>query len=509
MLGHRELTIDDYLEIFRRRWLSVLVPAILGPALAYAVSLQLPSRYTSQTLVLVEGQTVPDTFVKPVITKDWDARMGTIQEQILSRTRLQPIIERFALFGREAVREPMEDLVDRMRKAIAVTPVKSMVSTREGNMPGFYVAVTLDNPRTAQQVCTEITSMFIDENLRQREQSARGTTNFLQSQLQDAKRNLDEQDAKLAEFKRKYMGSLPDETQTNLNLLNTLSAQLEVVTQSLNRAQVDKAYAESLLVQQTAAWESVKHGTTPRPETLEQQLTAMENELVALQARYTSGHPDVIKLKTAIAELKEKARRSPKPTKEPSAERDQEVSITEPPEIQQLRSQLRSHEEAIRGYIRQQLQLQQQIKLYESRVQLSPVVEQQYRETIRDYQTALDFYNELLRKKDQSEMATDLERRQQGEQFRVMDPANLPEKPSFPNRPLFAGAGLGGGLALGIALVLLLEMRDKALRTERDIEFFLKLPTLAMVSSIGHAKRRVWRDRLRKRAARPAHPLEA
>ncbi len=505
MLGHRELSIDDYVTILRRRWWVILVPAVLGPAIAYGISLGLASRYTSQTLVLVEGQKDPDSFVKPVITEDLNSRLGTMQEQIFSRSRLQPIIERFGLFKEEAAQKPMEELVDRMRKDLRLTPVRSVVTTKD--LPGFYIGFTAGNARVAQQVCAEITSMFIQENLRQREQSAQGTTTFLEGQLEEAKRNLDAQEAKLAQFQRKYMGSLPDETQTNFNLLNSLNGQLEAVTQSVNRAQQDKAYTESILAQQTGAWESLKQGNNPHPEAINQQLSAMENLLVSMQARYTAAHPEVIKLKAAIAEFKKKAHETTVAAKETPAQKDQETSLPEPPSIQQLRSQIHMFDVTIRANTREQERLQKQIGLYQSRLQLSPVVEQEYRQVTRDHQTALDFYSELLRKKNQSEMATDLERQQQGEQFAVLDPANLPEKPSFPNRPMFAGAGFGGGLALGLALVLLLEMRDKSMRTERDIEFYLQLPTLAMVPSVGNAKRRKGRGWAKKRSARPDPPV--
>jgi len=483
MLGHRELGVDDYRAILRRRKWVIIIPVILAPVLAYGIALKLPSRYMSQTLVLVEQQTIPDAFVKPMITDDLNARLGTMEEQILSRTRLQPIIEKFGLFGADVGKVPAEELVNRMRAAVTVTPVKTVVTTREGQLPGFYLRFTADNPRTAQQVCAEITSMFIEENLRVREQSAQGTTSFLDAQLAGAKQKLDEQDARLAEFKRKHLGALPDETQTNLNLLTTLNTQLEAATQALNRAQQDKAYVESLLTQQVAAWQAPQGGTTPRPETDQQRLEAMENELQGLEARYTSDHPDVVKSKSSIEQFKRKMREGAAGQDKPGESAPQAAG-PEPPQILQLRSQLHAYEEAVRQYTREQERLKEQVRLYQGRIQLSPMVEQDFKLITRDYQTALEFYNELLKKRNQSEMASNLERRQQGEQFRVMDPANLPEEPSFPNRPLFAGGGLGIGLGLGLGLALLLEFLDKSIRTEVDVEFYLKVPTLALLPTV-------------------------
>ncbi len=490
MLGHRELSVDDYLAILRRRWPLIAIPALLGSLAAYAVALKMPHRYISRTLVLVEQQKVPDTFVRPMITEDLNQRLASMQEQILSRARLQPIIERFGLFREAQSRMATEDLVAQLRKNISVEPVRPIPGTRPEELPGFYINVTWNDAWLAQQICAEVTSMFMDENLRLRQQRAQGTTEFLEKQLLEAKQKLDEQDARLAVFKGRYIGQLPGEEQTNLNLLMGLTTQLEAVTQALNRAQHDKTFAESMLVQQVAAWKASQEGTNP--ETLEQQLTSLQNQLMMLEAHYTADHPDVIKVKSDVAQLKRKLSEANASSKDKPVEKTLRVTTTEPPEIQKLRSQIHQYEITIQERSREQEQLQQQTKVYQTRVRLSPMVEQQYKEITRDYQTALDFYNDLLKKMNQSEMASDLERRQQGEQFRVLDPPNLPERPSFPNRPQFAAGGLGGGLALGLALTLLLEMRDKALRTERDIEFFLELPTLGLVPIIGqkNSKRR-------------------
>jgi len=488
----------------------MLVPAVLGCVAVLGVALYLPSRYTSQSLILIEGQRVPDAFVQSVVTEDLNARLATMQEQILSRTRLEAIVERYGLFKRDIKGAPMEELARRLRQAIDLTAIKPTMSSRSRDqvLPGFYIAVTLEAPQVAQQVCAEIASMFVEENLRQRERASQGTTDFLQGQLDDAKRSLDEQDAKLATFKRKYMGMLPDEMQTNLNLLSTLNTQLEAVTQALNRAQQDKTYTESLLAQQVSAWEqmnAMKDGDAPPQDTLEQQLADLQNRMLAAEARYTSQHPDVIKLKAVMEELRKKIREREADAGKESSRKSSLSLMTEPPQIRQLRSQLHMDEEAIRANSAEQERLKQRIKLFESRLQLSPVVEQEFKQSTRNHETALQLYNELLRKKDQSSMATDLERKQQGEQFRIMDPPSLPEKPTFPNRPLFALAGFGGGLALGVGLAFLCEMQDKAIRNEHDVKFFLgTLPVarIPLVEATGSSRSEA---RSRSRVTRKEH----
>jgi polysaccharide chain length determinant protein (PEP-CTERM system associated) len=480
-MTQRELTPADYLAILRRRWVLVAVAAVVGPLLTYGVSLILPSEYMSQTLVLVQQPTVPADFVKPVDTTDISQRLASMQQQILSRSRLEPVIRQFGLYPKDINKVSIDELVWRLQKAIEVTPVQPMAETQAAHLPGFFVNVKLDTPRNAQQVCTAITSMFIEQSLSLGQQHSEDTTQFLSQQLADAKTQLDQQDAALAAFKLHHSGSLPDEEQTNLNLLTGLTSQLDAATQALARAQQDKGFAESVLTQQLAAWQATQNGRDP--DTLEQQLAILQTQLTSLQARYTDDYPDVIKTKNDIAVLQKKIAENdnePKAATSPKTQR----TLAEPAEITQLRAQVHSSDQVIAEKSKEQEQIKQQIKMYQDRVQSSPIVEEQYKELTRGYQTALDSYNDLQKKRDQSEMATELARQQEGEQFRVLDPANLPVKPTFPNRPLFALGGFAGGLAVGFGLAFLLEMRDTSMRTERDVEFVLRLPVLAMVPEI-------------------------
>jgi polysaccharide chain length determinant protein (PEP-CTERM system associated) len=485
MIGHREMSMDDYVAILRRHLWVIVIPTLLLPVVAYLVSLALPERYTSQTLVLVEQPRVPTQFVPTVVTDQLNERLQTMQQQILSRTRLQPIIEKFGLYREDVAQKvPMEDLIGRMRQSIQVTPVKPVTTVRQGEIPGFTISFEADNPRMAQLVCQEITSMFIAENLKLRTERAEGTTEFLQKQVEEAKQKLDEKDARLAEFKRKYLGQLPGQEQVNMNILMGLTQQLEAVNQLLTRTHQDKTYAESQLDQQIAAWEAAQVGSNPL--TLEQQLAALQTQLLTMESRYTPDHPDMIKLKADIAQMKKKIDENNAAAKAKPADKDKAdlAKMNEPPNIQQLRNLIHGYDLTIQEKTRDQERLQDQIRTYRARVEISPLVEQQYNEITRDFATAQGFYDELLRKKSQSAVAADLERQQQSEQFRLWDPPNLPEKPTFPNRLLFAGGGLGGGLVVGLGLALLLELKDKALRTERDVEVLLQLPTLALVPSI-------------------------
>jgi polysaccharide chain length determinant protein (PEP-CTERM system associated) len=478
MVNRKELTFEDYLVILRRRRWLVIVPAILGATVGYVLSLALPARYTSHTVVLVEQPIVPDSYVKPVVSEDLNQRLASMEEQILSRTRLQHLVEQFGMYKKDVNKVPMEVLVSRLQKSITVKPLNPTQGTQPTALPGFNVDVTLAQPWLAQRVCSEITSMFMEQNLRLRQQQAEDATQFLGAQLEEAKAKLDEQDARLAEFQSHYVGELPENEQNNLTLLMGLSPQLEAATQAVNQARQEKAFAESMLSQQVAAWESSQKGQNP--ETLEQQLAKEQEQLLSLQARYTTEHPDVVKLQNEVADL-QKGIREASVGKEPNEQRAK-VSSIEPPEIQQLRAQLHQAELAIVQKQDEQQRVQGQIRVLQGRIQLTPKIQQEFKSLTRDYQTALEFYNDLLKKRNESHMATELEDRQQGEQFRVLDPPSLPEQPSFPNRPLFGLGGLGAGLIVGLGLVQLLEWRDKSIRYKKDVQIYLRLPTLAQIS---------------------------
>src|SRR6266404_3036036 len=208
MVRNGEIGLADAKRILRRYWWILPLSTFVLGGIGLGSAFVLPKRYTSQTMVLVEQPTVGPDYVKPVVTEDLNHRLASMKEQILSRTRLQPIIEKFGLYAKDRARVHIEDLVDRLRTAVEIKP--------------------------------------LEPTPRERKQQANETTNFLSKQLGEAKKNLADQDAKFAEFKRKYLGSLPEEEQSNLNISTGMNAQLEANTQALSRAHQDKAFNESL-----------------------------------------------------------------------------------------------------------------------------------------------------------------------------------------------------------------------------------------------------------------------
>jgi polysaccharide chain length determinant protein (PEP-CTERM system associated) len=491
MLGHRALTFQDYTTILKRRWWIIAIPAIIFPLVGFAITFLVQPEYLSQTLVLVEQQKVPESYVKAVVTEDLSGRLASMKEQILSRSRLQPIIERFNLFANAGL--SMDDRIDKTRKNIGITPIQSEIARTNG-LPGFFISFRANDPRTAQLVCGEIQSLFVSENLSDRAASAAGTTEFLKGQLADAKAKLDEQDAKLRKFQQTYVGKLPGAEASNINMLTTLNTQLDAATQAIARLEQNKSYVESMasLQQQNQASQAGEHGSsTPQAQQVElQQLLSQEADLTS---RYTDDYPDVVSVRRKIKELRDKMDKTPAPAAPTAA------STPKPADTMaalQLRAQLKAMDQEIAMKKRDQAAIQAQLHLYQERVASSPEVEEEYKAITRDNQTAQTFYDDLLNKIQTAKMATDLEKRQQGEQFRVMDEPNLPESPFSPKRSVYIAGGFAIGLGLGLLIVGTLEYLDTAVRSERDIWAFTKLPTLGVIAFNGEPElvnsRRRW-----------------
>lgn len=493
MSDNRELTIEDYLAMLRRRLKVILIPALLAPLAGFLVSYLFSPKFASQATVMVEAQKVPDSYVQPIITSDFTQRIQSLSQQVVSPARLRLMIDSLNLnFGRP---EEENKLISEIPQNTTVEPVitslsaaglsgakKKKPSATDEPVPGFTVTYTNSNAARAQKICAALSQAIVDENLKSRGDVARATTQFLSRQVEEAKRALDDQDGKLANFKRQYMGQLPGDSDNNMRMLLSLNSQLDATTQTLSRAQQDKAYTESMLAQQISVWKSTQSSTNP--QTLEQQLTQLQSQLLQLQARYTDDYPDVIKTKADINEVQKKLKEINAAAANAS-DSTEKANAAEPSEVRQLRLQIHQYQGVIEQATSDQKRLQGQIGVYQSRTAMSPNVEEQYKLLTRDNDNAQAFYKDLLTKKSSSELGVSMEDQQQGEQMSVLASAVLPDSQSFPNRPIFAAVGLGAGLAVGLILAVFLEFSDKSIRTEKDAAAVMDLPLLISVPWLG------------------------
>jgi polysaccharide chain length determinant protein (PEP-CTERM system associated) len=413
-----------------------------------------------------------------VVSEDIDSRLASMREQILSRSSIQPVVEKFNLYAAQHL--SMDDRIDLARKSIDIKPIQSDIA-RSNGLPGFTIFFTADDPHVAQEVCAEITTLFTGANLRSRAANAEGTTEFLKSQLDSAKRSLDDQDAKLAAFQRQYYGKLPGDEGTNVNMLTTLGTQLETINNKIQTQQQQEAFAQAMLAQQAAGSSASGPGAPAQSsEALQKQLDDLLAAKAELETRYTAENPDVRAINRHIDDVRRQmtqAASAPAPAVTAAA-----PSHADSVGVQQLRASVHAYDVEIQAERKDQDGIEQQIRSYQGRIQSTPEVEEEYKQLTRDYQSSQTLYDNLLAETQKANEGKDLEVRQEGETFTVLDAANLPDSPFYPKRNVFGMAGLGAGIAIGLLIIALLEYKDTALRSERDIWAFTQLPTLAIIA---------------------------
>ena len=477
MLPGKVYKPEDILQIVRRKIWFLIVPFALVAAATAVVSRALPDMYRSETLILVVPQRVPENYVKPTVTTRIEDRLQSISQQILSRTALERIIQDFNLYQQERKTDVMEDVVEKMRKDIAVDVVKG---------DAFRVSYVGRDPRTVMKVTDRLSSLFIEENLRDREVLAEGTDQFLEAQLEDARRRLSEQEKRLEEYRKRYSGQLPSQTDANLQVIQASSTQLQQINESLNRDRDQRLLVERQLSDLAAAVPVVTPAVTDADAsgTAAQQLAVAQAALTQLQLKLKPEHPDIKRLKRTIADLQKRADQealqaplSPEgaPRKATPAE------IARVNKMNDLRAALELLDRQIAYKQAEDKRLRATIASYQQRVEAAPTRESEMAALTRDYATTQNSYQSLLAKKEDSKIAANLERRQIGEQFKLLDPARLPEKPYSPNRLLLDIVGLFGGIAVGAALIALIEYRDRSFRTEDEVGALLGVSVLAVV----------------------------
>jgi polysaccharide chain length determinant protein (PEP-CTERM system associated) len=495
--NERQIEWRDYWEVAtRRRW--VLLGALFACGVAATAGADLwPVRYRSEALVLVERQDVPKEYVQPNVTTDASERLASIRQQVLSRTRLESLIARYRLYPRDAGRLDREKLVDEMRGDIRVVPV----ATPGGrNLTAFRIEYTYDSPRVAQEVARELTSEFINESLEARTEASVATTNFLEAQLADAHQKLSDQQTRLARFNASHPGELPDEQQGNVQILTGLETQLYAESSALEQARQQRIYLESLaaayrrVAQPSAA--GADGGATPLA-VIDKTIADLEARLAALQAKYTARYPDVVRAREQVAEWQEMRRKAV--AAEPGSPAGSEDSVAAAgaaqPNLAEVQSRLKATQAEIAYHTGQIGELRGRIADTRTRLRLTPLRQQQLADLMRDYQNARDNYQSLLEKKLQSALATSLEKREEGERLRVVDPASLPQQPVSPNRLEIILAGWAAGLAAGVGVVAAEEMTDQTLRGRSDVHELLPCPLLAqlpVLRSPAGARRRAW-----------------
>ncbi|MGO8791849.1 MAG: XrtA system polysaccharide chain length determinant [Terriglobia bacterium] len=482
-----DVMIGDLLRVaVKRRW-WLLVPTAAVALVAGAVSMMLPNQYRSEATILVTHQQVPERYVTPNSTSDIHEALLLMTDAILSRSQLLEIIKEFNLYPQARARMAPEDLVELIQKNIAIEPTQK--GAENSDLNSFKISFTASDPHVAQDVTTKLTTLFKYENLKTREDQSTGTTNFLEDQLQLAAADLEQRESRVRDFKLRYLGQLPEQQQGNLGILSGLQMQLQNISTSLSRAREQRAYLQSLLTQYEELTPAVVVAQPGGPavdpaESIRTELARLRSERLGLLARYTEKYPDVVKIdeqiKSSEALLAAATKKAPKAPAEGDAKENTEPgdSATNNATNAQLKSQLQANRIEIDNDVASQKQLEARIADYQGRLNMTPVREQELADLLRGYNLSKQNYDDLLSKKTQSELATNLERRQQGQQFRIIDPPSFPMKPTGAVRAKIRLGGLGAGLALGLVLAFLIETKDHSLRDEQELRRLFSFPLM-------------------------------
>jgi polysaccharide chain length determinant protein (PEP-CTERM system associated) len=484
----KKYTLEDLLDIAKRRKWLIVVPFVVV-SVGTAISARLtPNLYRSETVILVVPQQISESYVHSTVTNNIESRLQSIGQQILSRTFLERIILDFNLYPKARKTAVMENIVEDMRKRdISIEPIKG---------DAFKVSYVSGDPQIAKSVTERLASLFIEENRRDREILADGTNQFLQSQLEDARRRLAEHEKKVEEYRRRYTGELPTQVESNLQVIQNTQLQVQALVESLDRDRDRLVVLERSIADITAAADSKTDGasthmsvTLAEPSTVADQLDAARRALQLLEQRLTPEHPDVIRAKRQVRDLeaKEPAPSATRPTSVPVAAPVVRLSAADAARqarLHNLEVEVQNLDRQIANKQAEERRLRSVMATYQARVEAAPARESELIELTRDYTTLQQVYTTLLTKREDSKVAVNLERRQAGEQFRILDAARVPERPFSPNRMRMYLMGAIVGLVFGLGLAGVLEYLDTTLRTDDDVLTAVGLPVLAMIPLI-------------------------
>ena|SRR6266545_438031 len=501
--------VAKILEVAHRRWVLCAVPFLFVLTAGASLALFLPSLWTAKARIIVDRQTIPETFVKSTVTRDPEALLLTLSQEILSRARLMKIIEEHNLYPELRRIRSLDDVVERMRRD---TRIEFLGDERERapKTIAFTIAYTTTSPRVAMNVANELAGLYVAENVRYREKHAASTSEFLQGQLEEVRTRLQSQERKIADFKEQHMGELPEQREANLRTLDRLQQQLQSAQENLRRANERR----QMLTQALAEVDQSGGGAVgaglggPNPTAAESaaaRLSLLKQELTQMQSRYSDKYPDVISLREQVQALEAKmaaqaAAPDPRAAKPAAPKRDgkEHRPLPQNSYVQSLMQQL--DQATVDGKIATDeiASLRSQVAVYQRRIENTPRREQELALIARDWETTRELFRSLLGKRGEAEMAADLEQRQRGEQFRIVDPASLPDRTAGPKRGRLALIGLVVGLGVSAIIVMLVEHLDTSYRSVEEVRAFEAVPILSTIPRIVTERDRVRTRRLQR-----------
>jgi polysaccharide chain length determinant protein (PEP-CTERM system associated) len=508
-VSRRPPDVEDYIEMLRRYRSWIVGPMFAGLVIAVVVAFLWPDTFISKAVMRITPQQVPERLVPSAVSSQMAERLGSMQQEILSRSSLSELMQRPALdlYKKDRLRKPTEDVVEEMKRAIRIS-ILDVPSDQRRMASAFQIQFSYTDRYKAQAVVRELVTKFTEQNVTVLRNQASLTTSFLNDEMKSAKEELDRLDAEITKFKTENQGRLPEQLQSNMASLNSLQMQMGQLNEALNRNQQEKMMLETNLqnlhsqanylqanAEELVGAQSVKN---ERLIGLNKTIIDTETALAAARELYTKNHPDIRAFESRLTVLK---------TQRDALEREEMVEqakvqtttrkIINPTvaralednksAVAMLLASIQVKNLDVEERVKQQAELNKAIQAYQARIEVSPLNEQRYSALLRDYQLSKDKYADMSKRREISETAQNLEERKAGENLEVLDPASLPEQPAEPNRLLIAGMGIGGGLVLGVVLAGIKEMKDASLKNLKDVRAYTNLPVLSSVPLLENA----------------------
>jgi succinoglycan biosynthesis transport protein ExoP len=500
-ITRRPLDFEDYVDIVRRHRSWIFGPTLAALVISVVVAYLWPDTYVSTATIRVIPPQVPQSLVQSNLTMSMSARIASMEQVILSRATLTNIITTFGLYKKELASMPMDDVVERMRtkdiKIFQPQDLQQRETDQGSTATAFQVSFSYDNRFQAQKVTNELVSRFITENLRDRTDESAGTTQFLDSEMQAAKKRLDDAEQRMSDFRAQNMGRLPDQMQANMQALNGLQVELTSVNAAMSRVTQDKLLMENQIkilkdqlkaIQDSAVQSEVTTAKNDKLAELDRQIAGLETNLTALRQRYKETYPDVQTAEKLLADarqtraelLKEQAA-APAPVRKITNPQTLREAQAVTASIERVQAQMAAKDLEMQQYQKDLARINDSIKSYQARIESVPIGEKEYGQLLADVELARREYSDLNMKYASSRIATNLENRRQGETLELLDPASLPLTPTQPKRYIIIGAGLGFGLLVGVIIAGVREIKDSSLKNLKDVRAYTQLPILGSV----------------------------
>lgn len=472
--GLEHYSLSDYKRLLmRQKWVIIVITLAVAASTAVAMHF-VPNVYRATTVILVDPRKVPDNYVTSTTTTTVVDRMATLREQILSATRLGSVIDELELYREMKKRTSHDEIIDHMRKDIEISVVSGTNSSRD--LAAFSVSYSSLDPVQAARVTNRLASLFIEENIKSREQQVTGTADFIDKELDDSRKDLVAKEKAIAQMKTVHSSELPESQTVHVQALTSLQLELRGQMDELNRAQQQKLYLQSLISQSTPVVD-LDRSAPPDLTNLQSQLSDAQIELDDLRKQYGPAYPDVIKKTQDVEDLE----RQIKELRESSAGQRSKGKAPQKMQNPVVESQISALDQQIHKNLDRQAEIKQEMGFRQGKLASIPVVEQQMSSVTRDFEVSRDHYRMLLEKKFGADMASDLESRQKGERFVILDPAQIPAKPERPNRLIIDLLALAVGFGLGLGVAFIREIMDPSVKTEREITEMLSTPIMAHI----------------------------